>query len=356
MKAGFLTTEKLKSALNDALLTACILAAATALCYALSFFWSAENYVSMIYVLAVFLVARLTSGYLWGIAASLVSVLATNYAFTYPYFHFNFTLAGYPVAVLSMLAVSLATSALTTKAKSSERIRIEAEREKTRANLLRAVSHDLRTPLTSIYGSTSAIIENDDTISKQQRLSLLGEVRDDAQWLIRMVENLLTITRIDDETGARIIKRGEAAEEVVSAAVDKFKKNFPTHSVSVSVPDELLIVPMDGVLIEQVILNLLENAALHSKSTQPFLLRVTSDGERACFSVTDSGRGIAPEVLPRVFEGYPKEPDEGSADSKRSMGIGLSVCKTIIEAHNGTTSAKNLKEGGAQFSFTLPLK
>ena len=356
MRAETLSTEKLKRALNDALLTACILVAATAVCYALSFFWSAENYVSMIYILAVFLVARLTSGYPWGIAASLVSVLATNYAFTYPYFHFNFTLAGYPVAMLSMLAVSLATSALTTKTKSSERIRIEAEREKTRANLLRAVSHDLRTPLTSIYGATSAIIENDDTLSKSERLTLLSEVRDDAQWLIRMVENLLTITRIDDETGARIIKRGEAAEEVVSAAVDKFKKNFPTQSVSVSVPDELLIVPMDGVLIEQVILNLLENAAIHSESTRPFSLRVTSDGESALFSVTDSGRGIALEVLPRVFEGYPKEAAEGGADSKRSMGIGLSVCKTIIEAHSGAMSAKNLKEGGAQFSFTLPLK
>ena len=356
MRTEAFTTKKLKSALGDALLTACILIAATALCYALSFFWSAENYVSMIYILAVFLVARLTSGYFWGIAASLVSVLATNYAFTYPYFNFNFTLAGYPVAMLSMLAVSIATSALTTKAKSSEKIRIEAEREKTRGNLLRAVSHDLRTPLTSIYGATSAIIENDDTLSKQQRLSLLGEVRDDAQWLIRMVENLLAITRIDDETGARIIKRGEAAEEVVSAAVDKFKKNFPNYSVSVSVPDELLMVPMDGVLIEQVILNLLENAAIHSGSAQPFSLRVTSDGESACFAVTDSGAGIAPEVLPRVFEGYPKTTGVASADSKRNMGIGLSVCKTIIEAHNGTMSAKNLKEGGAQFAFTLPLR
>lgn len=341
---------------GDALFSFAIFVGAGALCFVIGIFDEDKNYVSMIFILAVFLVARFTHSYFYGIAVSVASVLAVNYAFTYPYFKFNFSIAGYPIAMLCMLAVSLITSALTSQAKQSQTIKIEAEKEKTRSNLLRAVSHDLRTPLTSILGATSAIIENDDTIAKEERIALLGEVREEAQWLIRMVENLLAITRIDGETRAKIVKNPEAVEELVSEAVTKFKNRFPERNVAVKVPREVLFVPVDAVLVEQVIINLLENAVLHGKTADKIELLVTLKGDDAVFTVRDNGVGIEQDVLPKIFDGYFKQSYESVGDSKRNMGIGLSVCNTIIRAHNGTMQARNLDSKGAEFSFTLPIK
>ena len=153
----------------------------------------------LIFMLAVFVTSMYTDGYLWGVLASLASVLAVNFAFFTPYFAFNFTLPENLFSGLVMLAVSIMTSTLTTRVKKQEQLRMETEREKMRANLLRAVSHDLRTPLTSIYGACSTVTENYDSLGKEQALKLLREACEDAQWLNRMVENLLSVTRFDGE-------------------------------------------------------------------------------------------------------------------------------------------------------------
>ena len=145
--------------LRDCICTLMMLLGAVLLCLLIQAIDESSNFVSMVFILAVFLIARMTKGYLYGVCSALASVLIVNYLFTYPFFRFNFTLAGYPVAILSLLAVSIITSTLTTQAKHSVEARLEAEREKTRSNLLRAVSHDLRTPLTGILGATSAIPE-----------------------------------------------------------------------------------------------------------------------------------------------------------------------------------------------------
>ena len=126
------------------------------------------------------------------------------------------------------------------------------------------MSHDLRTPLTSILGASSAILENDSVLTAKERLTLLGEIHEDAEWLVGMVENLLTVTRVDGAVGANLNKVPEAAEEVVAEAVSKFRKRFPERVISASVPDDLLMVPMDAMLIKQVIINLLENVAFHT--------------------------------------------------------------------------------------------
>lgn len=349
-----------KLSMKDSLITLIILLITAALCFALKFIDHTAAYASMVFILAVFLISRLTHGYLYGITSSFLSVLLVNFIFTYPYFEFNFTLSGYPVTIICMLAVSIVTSTLTTQIKSQENIKIEAEREKTRSNLLRAVSHDLRTPLTSILGSSSAIIENDSVISSEERIKLLGEVKEDSEWLIRMVENLLTITRIDEDckdSSTRIVKEVEAVEEVVSDAVSKFKKRFPKTNIIVKVPDELLMVPMDAILIEQVIINLLENAVLHGIGATVIELSVTSNEEMAIFVVADNGQGIAANVLPHIFDGYFSKSYEDKSDTKHNMGIGLSVCNTIIKAHSGKMTAENISDGamGAKFSFYLPI-
>ena len=141
----------------------------------------------MVFVLGVFLVSCRTQGYFWGIAASLISVLAVNYAFTYPFWAFDLISPECISSAVVMLIVASITGALTTKIKEQERVRYEAERERMRSNLLRAVSHDLRTPLTSIYGACSAMIENYDDIPKEKKLKLLDDMRNDSQWLVRLV-------------------------------------------------------------------------------------------------------------------------------------------------------------------------
>lgn len=231
---------------------------------------------------------------------------------------------------------------------------VEAEKEKMRSNLLRAISHDLRTPLASILGASSAIRENGKKLDESTREKLNADIQEETQWLIRMVENLLSVTRINENV-SRVTKSPEAAEEVVAEAVSRIKKRFPQRAVTVSVPDELLEVPMDGTLIVQVLINLLENAIKHSPGNLPVEVYLKRNGEWAQFEVLDHGKGIEDEDFPYLFTGYTPNGNK-SPDSSRGMGIGLSICMTIIKAHNGKMEAENRKEGGAVFRFALPLK
>ena len=337
---------------RDLLVSAGILLCALGLCILLQIGDTSDGFASPIFVLAVLLVSRLTTGYLYGLIASVMGVICVNYVFTSPYWAFNFTISGYPLTFLTFLAVSVITSTMTTKIKQQDRLRAESEKEKMRANLLRSVSHDIRTPLTSIMGATSTLLENPGLSPEEQR-TLLEDARDDAQWLIRVVENLLSITRIGDSQ-ARITKEPEAAEEVLDGVVRKFRKRFPAIAVEVRAPEELLMVPMDPILVEQVLSNLLENAALHGKNTTHVTLSVQQEGDWARFSVRDNGGGIPAKVLPTLFDGGLKHSETSSGDGKRNMGLGLSVCLAIVRAHGGTMEANNLS-AGAELSFLLPL-
>jgi two-component system sensor histidine kinase KdpD len=231
---------------------------------------------------------------------------------------------------------------------------VNAEKEKMRSNLLRAIAHDLRTPLAGILGASSAIRENKDTLNEETRENLNADIQEEAQWLIRMVENLLSVTRINDGE-SKVTKSMEAAEEVVAEAVGRIRKRYPNQKVNVSVPDEMLEIPMDGTLIAQVLINLLENAIKHSPSTAPVEVTLLKTGDSAIFEVIDQGKGIADEDFPYLFSSYVPN-GKKSPDSSRGMGIGLSICMTIIKAHNGTMEAGNRKEGGAIFKFSLPLE
>jgi len=344
-----------KYILKDILITLLILSSTCVLCGLLSISGRTNGFPSMLFILAVLLVARFTHGYIYGIIAAVISVLAVNLFFVYPYFQFNFTLTGYPVTMLCMLAVSFITSTLTTQTKQSERIKAAAAQEQMRGNLLRAVSHDLRTPLTSILGATSVIIDNDESLTHQERVNLMQSAHDDAQWLIRMVENLLAVTKIDNESNAKIIKTQQAAEEIVSETVVKFKKIYPSAPLSVKVPDELLMIPMDAVLIEQVLINLLENSVIHGNNPDSIELSVTRNNDRAIFEVRDNGEGIDSSLLPNIFESRISSDNYLSVNGKKNMGIGLSVCNTIIKAHGGEMYAFNSNSGGAVFRFYLTL-
>lgn len=339
---------------RDALLCVVILSAAALLCVLLRTADKSDVYVSMIFLLAVLITARVTRGYLYGIVASFAGVVLVNYVFTYPYFAFNFTISGYPLTFISMLVASLTTSAMTTQIKEQERIRREAEMEKMRGNLLRAVSHDLRTPLTSIIGSSSAILDGPAALPPQAQRRMIEDIREDAEGLLRMVENLLSITRINGEA-ARIKAQPEAVEEVVAESVRKFKKRFPALPVSIRLPDEMLMARMDPILIEQVIVNLLENVVMHAQGATRAELTVERRGDECVLSVLDDGCGIPQSAMPHLFDGYLTRAEHPLSDATRSMGIGLSVCMSIVRAHGGTLRAENRPSGGAALRFTLPI-
>ena len=305
----------------------------------------------MIFVLGVFLVSWRTQGYVFGVVASFLSVLAVNWAFTYPYWAFDLISPECISSAAVMLIVSTMTGALTTRLKQQEKLKAEAEKERMRGNLLRAVSHDLRTPLTAIYGSCSAIIENYDNIPRDKQLELLQDMQNDSQWLNRMVENLLSVTRVDGDK-ARLSMHSVVLEELVDALLVKFHKHYPQWKVQTQIPEEFVSILMDPMLIEQVLMNLLENAVFHGKGMENLYLRVTLSGKNAVFSVEDDGCGISEDRMERLFTGMLDS--EAPVDSGRSnMGIGLSVCRTIIKAHGSELKAGNRPEGGAVFSFTL---
>ena len=308
----------------------------------------------MIFVLGVFLVSWRTQGYGFGIASSLISVLAVNWAFTYPYWAFDLISPECISSAVVMLIVSTMTGALTTRLKQQEKLKAEAETERMRGNLLRAVSHDLRTPLTSIYGACSAMIENYDSIPNARKMALLKDIQADSQWLNRMVENLLSVTRVDADK-VRLSKHSVVLEELIDALLVKFHKHYPDQTVQVTIPEDFVSIPMDPVLIEQVLMNLLENAVFHARGMRNLWLRVEIRNLQAVFWVEDDGCGISEERMTHLFTGLLDS--EAPADSTRSnMGIGLSVCRTIIKAHGSELKAVNRADGGAAFSFALEME
>ena len=313
-----------------------------------------DSYAPMLFLFAVALVSRLTRGYFYGVAAAVLSVFAINFAFTVPLMSFNFSLAGYPLTFLVLLATALLISAMTTQLKRQEERNYRARLEEMRANLLRAVSHDLRTPLTSISAAASLLSDETKDIAPERRRAMLAEISDDAQWLIRMVENLLSITRVGEAADVR--KTPEAAEEVVSEAVRKYRARFARPVASISLPEELVMAPMDPILIRQVLSNLLENAAFHAEGAENVRVTLRVEGDEAVFEVSDDGAGIPEAKLKTLFDPSAAQPSDSAAHSRNNMGIGLSVCRTIVMAHGGTLSARNLKGGGACFRFTLPMK
>lgn len=349
----------------NAFKTAAILGTATAITAILLDRFQTSGSLSELYILGVLLISLNTSGYLWGILGALAGVLCVNYYFTYPYNNFNFTLVGYPLTFLVMLTVAIATSALSGRVKKQrefarertrlteerQKILIETEKEKMRGNLLRAISHDLRTPLTGILSASGALLDSGDLIDADSRRELLSGIHDDAEWLLRMVENVLSVTRISGGAPA-LHKVCEPLDEVFSQVAAKARKRYPAIELQMHIPDQVALVPMDETLIVQVLVNLVDNSILHGGG---FLVELCAENEpgQVRITVRDHGRGIPPEDLDKLFDGFVSR-DRPSSDATRGLGIGLSICRTIVEGHGGRISARNMPDGGACISFTLP--
>lgn len=348
----------MKNLKHNLLYTLLLLLAATSLAFLLFHFVTDNTTnIALIYIFTLILIARGTTGYLYGVFSSVFCVIFINGCFTYPYFEVNFTLSGYPVTFVCMLIITTTTSAMTTRLMKQdemiaerERELNEAEKERIRANLLRAISHDLRTPLTSIIGSSASYIENHGALDSREKLELVRTINEDSNWLLNVVENLLSVTRLQED-GHKVSKELEIVEEVVSEAISRLEKRIPDASIRVQAPEEILLIPMDPLLIEQVLINLLENALVHSASTRPIDLVITEEAASVTFHVIDYGKGLQESAIPELFSGQYKS--TLVSDTHRGMGIGLSICRTIVQAHNGTITAHN-HENGAEFTFSLP--
>lgn len=232
----------------------------------------------------------------------------------------------------------------------------EAAQERYRGNLLRSISHDLRTPLSGIMGASEMLLNM--TAEDDRRYSLMEGIYSDADWLHSLVENILSLTRLQDGK-LMLNKQEEAVEEVVGTAVRYISRRFPEYEVAVDVPDELLLVPMDAKLIVQVLVNLLDNAVEHMEPQEGEInVSVTKDSDKNCavFSVRDSGEGISPSDLPNIFKTFYTSRAKRS-NAHPNAGLGLAICDAAVKAHGGSIRARNRTDGpGAEFTFILPLK
>ena len=237
-------------------------------------------------------------------------------------------------------------------AQEKEAAAILAKNEQLRANLLRAISHDLRTPLTSISGNASNLISNGSSFDEDTKQTIYQDIYDDSMWLINLVENLLSVTRLE-EGRLNIRISAELVDEVIQEALRHVNRLSKNHEITVHNEDDLLLAKMDARLIVQVLINLIDNAIKYTPKGSHIQIRTFKEDQWAVISVSDDGPGIADENKKQVFDMFYSGTHQ-IADSRRSLGLGLSLCKSIVNAHGGTIRVSDHLPHGTVFTFTLP--
>ncbi len=506
------SSNNLTDLVRHIMITVVVLAIATAINYTVVFLYEKTTNVTGVFLLAIVIVSTLTGKYLWGILSSVYSMFATNYIFMYPFFAFDFSLAGYPLTLVVMATTSVLTCALTVNMhnqrdaaerrekmvylmndmdrkllradtreeiikllmehmyiqverpvlylekpgesfvfledlgllenevgnaeqpkiearylagyyqiacrtleekhivngdpdhgimcipilwqnksfgvvgivlgedalskevreyaqaminhfaiafdhqelrEAQQQILMEKQEEQLRGSLLRSISHDLRTPLTGILGASGSILENEERMQPELRKKLLRDINEEAHWLLRMIENVLSITKIGNHN-TKLNKMLEPVEEVIADSVARCKKYYPDLKIEIYQPDDLIMIPMDPILIRQVLTNLIDNAHWHGKSEQKIELSVVLEDSYVEISVQDYGPGMSAEDLQHVFKGLGRRKQQ-DGDGSRGLGLGVSICKTIVEAHEGQLWADNVAGKGLKVSFRLPV-
>lgn len=237
-------------------------------------------------------------------------------------------------------------------AKEKEEAKLQAENEKLRANLLRSISHDLRTPLTAISGNAGILLSDNGSLSEEIRAQMYSDIYDDSAWLHNLVENLLAVTRIE-EGHMELIRQPQLVEEVVSEAMQHISRKKVEHTITVSHRDELLLAKCDARLIAQVIINLVDNAIKYTPAGSHIAITTKGENGSAVISVADNGAGISDGEKSKIFQMF-YTGSNPIADSRRSLGLGLSLCKSIVTAHGGEISVSDNTPKGTVFTFTIP--
>ena len=308
---------------------------------------------AMLYLLGVVVVAmRLRRSA--AILNALLSVTAFHY-FCVP-FRDSFVLenSNYVLTLIAMLVVALVISTLTFKIRAqaaqvlSSQIAVESER--TRNSLLSAVSHDIKTPLSSIYGAATSLLEEEDRLDKSERHELAQSIADEAERLNQVVTNLLEMTRLEE--GLDIKRDWQPLEEIIVSALTNTKKLLGSRIVTTNIPSDLPLIYADGVLLEQLFINLLENAAKYTPPESRIGISAVSHGQKLLVFLRDNGPGFPLGQERQVFEKFFR----GKTDGIRGAGLGLAICRAIVERHQGVISASNSSTGGATITMELPME
>lgn len=239
-------------------------------------------------------------------------------------------------------------------AREKEEARIMMQKEQLRANLLRAISHDLRTPLTSISGNASNFLSNGDKMDDQTKHQLFTDIYDDSMWLINLVENLLSVSKLE-ENHLNLHFNSELVADVIEEAMKHINRKSAKYHISIQHKDEFLLAKMDAKLIIQVLINLVDNAIKYTPEGSSIEICTEPKDGKAVISVSDNGEGISDEIKPKIFDMFYSGTNK-IADSRRSLGLGLSLCKSIVTAHGGTISVSDNVPKGSVFTFTLPIE
>ena len=255
--------------------------------------------------------------------------------------------------LLSILGESALAMENSRNAREKEQAAVRAKNEALRANLLRAISHDLRTPLTSISGNADTLRSGWEKLDDETRERIFTDIYEDAQWLISLVENLLAVSRIE-EGRMQLHLSPELPDEVIREALQHIRIPTAGHRITVDCGDELLLARMDARLISQVIINLVENALKYTPPGSSVVIGAEKQGDRVMIRVADDGPGIPDDLKPRVFEMF-FTGDRKVADSRRSLGLGLSLCRSIVTAHGGEITLTDNTPSGCVFTFSLPV-
>lgn len=367
MTANSIKSSKAFSVFKDSAICLVVLTAATLVGYAFKAFQLADADIIMLYIIAVLVISIFTSKMYFCLISSLVGVVLFNCFFTYPEFSLSAHDAGsgYPVTFVTMFITAFIAGTLANKlkrniliaeqnAREKEEAALLAQNEQLRADMLRSISHDLRTPLTSISGNASTLISGGDTLDESARQQIYTDIYSESMWLIEMVENLLYATRIEDGRMQLNISV-EILDDIVQEAVRHTERTHPKRNIIVDMYDEIIPVMADANLIVQVIVNLMDNAVKYSDEDSDVTVSVRR--ENACavvISVSDHGTGISDEEKEKVFDMF-YTGGSRSSDSRRSLGLGLALCRSIITSHGGTISVSDNIPNGTVVSFTLPI-
>ena len=343
----------------DAIISVLVLLITSLCCVLLHNVTGVGEALSDVLIFGIFLVSILTDGYFFGLVAAIYGVAILNFAFLYPFLSFDFSSWHNFVISTVMVVIAVLTSACTSKYKIRDAEQRAREIEQISANSLRAVSHDIRTPLTSISSASQMLLNSHENLTDEQRSEILNTITNESNWLIHLVENILSVSRINGNHG-NLHKEIVVLDELIDATIIKFNTYYPSQTVTLFLPDELITIPMDSTLISQVIFNLLENAAIHAKGLKTLSLLVHIEGKKAVFEIVDDGCGIRKNQFDSIFT-YPGFPNSDSYHSsnatydirKQNSGLGLSLCKAIIELHGGKISVFNNAVSGCTFKFTL---
>lgn len=233
-----------------------------------------------------------------------------------------------------------------------EETAVRAENERMRADLLRSISHDLRTPLTSISGSARVLMTAGGTIGEERKQELYTDIHEEAVWLIDVVENLLSITRVEGN-GISLHTGMELVDDVIGEALRHANNRTADHKIRVEQDDFSLLARMDARLIVQVLVNLVNNAVRYTPPGSEIVIRAEQKKDCVVFEVADNGNGIPDVSKDRIFDMF-YTLNAASSDGRRSLGLGLALCKSIVQAHGGTIAVRDNVPHGAVFSFTLP--